>query len=307
MAGYCAYEPMKALHKLTPSDHLKHCFRYCFSHFTHHVREFHGEAEEKVCTCMMTLASSEELPAPVYDSVVSTILSGGKKAVDWFKDKEAADGWALAAIYHPKSKIPLYIWKAAPSTSNGNEQAHRNINRDGTKLSVVAALQFGQGVDYHQLESIDLLISHGISHRDQVQTYFTDPAMHCFKVVFAVQRQTIEKKDSELEKVYLQLSKLQEDSAKQSLGLKCALENGENSDKIEHAVKKLKAMETRYTEAYSTLPALQGQSSRRVQLPALIKPSQLVDPSVFRVQAPMQQPQSSSSSSSFPPNHYIYP
>ncbi|KIJ56051.1 hypothetical protein M422DRAFT_239244 [Sphaerobolus stellatus SS14] len=58
MAGYCTYEPMKALHK-----------------------EFCGEAEDKIRTCMMTLASSKELPAPVYDSVVSTILSGGKKAV----------------------------------------------------------------------------------------------------------------------------------------------------------------------------------------------------------------------------------
>ncbi|KIJ50328.1 hypothetical protein M422DRAFT_245581 [Sphaerobolus stellatus SS14] len=270
------------------------------------LKEFCGEAEDKVHTCMMTLASSEELPAPAYDSVVSTILSGGKKAVDWFKDKEAADGWALAAIYRPKSKIPLYIWKAAPSTSNGNEQAHRNINRDGTKLSVVAALQFGQGVDYRQLESIDLLISHGISHREQVQTYFHRSGCALLQSV-AVQRRTIEKKDSELEKAYLQLSKLQEDSAKQSLGLKHAWENGENSDKIEHAVKKLKATETRYTEAYSTLPALQGRSSSRVQLPALTEPSRLVDPSVFRVQAPIQQPQSSSSSSSFPPDHDIYP
>ena len=93
-------------------------------------------------------------------------------ALDWLKDKEAADGWALAAIYRPKSKIPLDVWKAAPSTSNGNEQAHRNINRDGTKLSVLAAIQFGQGVDFRQLESVETFILHGIPRHDQAQTHF---------------------------------------------------------------------------------------------------------------------------------------
>ena len=29
---------------------------------------------------------------------------------------------------------PLEIWKASPSTTNGNEQAHQNINHDGVNL-----------------------------------------------------------------------------------------------------------------------------------------------------------------------------
>ncbi|KIJ51984.1 hypothetical protein M422DRAFT_243559 [Sphaerobolus stellatus SS14] len=104
--------------------------------------------DENDRTTMMSLASVEELPQPMYTHIVNTIKSGGKKAVDWFKDKEAADGWALAAIYCPKSKIPIHVWKAAPSTSNGIEQAHRNINWEGTKLATVAAILFGQGIDF---------------------------------------------------------------------------------------------------------------------------------------------------------------
>ena len=81
MAGYCAYEPTKALHALTPTDHLKRCYRYCFSHHTRHVRKLRGQVEEKVCTSMMALASAEALPAPIYDLVINTIRPGGKKAV----------------------------------------------------------------------------------------------------------------------------------------------------------------------------------------------------------------------------------
>ncbi|KIJ31740.1 hypothetical protein M422DRAFT_266489 [Sphaerobolus stellatus SS14] len=226
MAGYCAYEPTKALHALTPTDHLKRCYHYCFSHHTRHVRALRGQVEENVRTSMMALASAEELPAPIYDLVISTILSGGKKAVDWLKDKEAADGWALAAIYRPKSKIPLDVWKAAPSTSNGNEQAHRNINRDGTKLSVLAVIQFGQGVDFCQLESIDTFILHGVRHHDQAQTHFRRVG-HALIRSAAVQLRTVQDNDSELEKSYIQLSKWQEDTQKQTVALKRALENGE--------------------------------------------------------------------------------
>ncbi|KIJ37989.1 hypothetical protein M422DRAFT_259375 [Sphaerobolus stellatus SS14] len=121
MTGYCAYDITKPLHMLTPSDHLKRCYRYCFSHFTRHVHDLRSHVVENVRTAMMSLASAEELPLAVYTQIVATIRGGGKKAVDWFRDKEAADGWALAAIYRPKSKIPVHIWKAAPSTSNGNE------------------------------------------------------------------------------------------------------------------------------------------------------------------------------------------
>jgi len=62
------------------------------------------------------------------------------------KDKEDA-GFVIPAIYRPESKIPLEIWQAAPSTTNGNEQAHRNINRDGTRLTLLAAMMRGLQYD----------------------------------------------------------------------------------------------------------------------------------------------------------------
>ncbi|GJJ11594.1 hypothetical protein Clacol_005829 [Clathrus columnatus] len=86
-----------------------------------------GQAlEQDVWSAMMSLASSEA--SANYDKVIDTICTGGKKALDWLGDKESNDAFTLAAIYQPLSKILSKVWKAAPLTSNGNEQAHRNIN-----------------------------------------------------------------------------------------------------------------------------------------------------------------------------------
>jgi hypothetical protein len=68
--------------------------------------------------------------------------------------------------------IPLEIWKAAPATSNGNEQAHRSINRDGVKLSLVAGLMRGMEYDARAMSGIELTDTYGIHIRDQLSTHF---------------------------------------------------------------------------------------------------------------------------------------
>jgi hypothetical protein len=64
------------------------------------------------------------------------------------------------------------IWKAAPSTSNGNEQAHRSIISDGVKLSLVAGLMRGMEYDSRALAGIEVTEIHGIHLRDQLSTHF---------------------------------------------------------------------------------------------------------------------------------------
>ena len=77
----------------------------------------------------------------------------------------------IPALYQPRSLIPPYIWKASPSTTNGNEQAHRNVNRDGTGLTLLAGIMRGQQRDMQMISSIDLHISHGINTNDIVSTH----------------------------------------------------------------------------------------------------------------------------------------
>jgi len=86
------------------------------------------------------------------------------------KDKKSSP-FVIPAIYRPASKIPLEVWQAAPWTTNGNEQAHRSINRDGIGLSVVAAGNFGLQYDSRMLSSIKLAKAESIYPRDQLQTH----------------------------------------------------------------------------------------------------------------------------------------
>lgn len=77
----------------------------------------------------------------------------------------------IPALYQPRSLIPSSIWKASPSTTNGNEQAHRNVNRDGTSLTLLAGIMRGQQHDMQMISGIDLHVSHGINRRDTLSTH----------------------------------------------------------------------------------------------------------------------------------------
>ncbi|KAF8589316.1 hypothetical protein K439DRAFT_1405257 [Ramaria rubella] len=76
---------------------------------------------------MYSLSSSS--PIPNLEWTKALIRRGGAKAAAWMNDKEVGSLFVIPAVYQPASQIPLAIWQAAPSTSNGNEQAHRNVNR----------------------------------------------------------------------------------------------------------------------------------------------------------------------------------
>lgn len=67
--------------------------------------------------------------------------------------------FALPALYQPNSLIPLEIWKASPTTTNGNEQAHRNVNRDGVGLTLLGGIMRGFHYDENISTSLDHLAS----------------------------------------------------------------------------------------------------------------------------------------------------
>lgn len=81
-AGYCAIETHKALHSLTPYEHLARIYRYCFAHFVRHIREMRKEVSKEVRQAMLRLASSD--PLPDFDGTLNFIRKGGKKAASEF-------------------------------------------------------------------------------------------------------------------------------------------------------------------------------------------------------------------------------
>ena len=67
--------------------------------------------------------------------------------------------------------MPAEFWQACSRTSNGNEQAHHSINRDGTGLTLLAGVMLGQEYDERTFQSITIFDSYGINTRYQASTH----------------------------------------------------------------------------------------------------------------------------------------
>ncbi|KAF8589348.1 hypothetical protein K439DRAFT_1612787 [Ramaria rubella] len=270
MAGYCAIEWTKALYMLTPYEHLARIYRYCFAHFVRNVLTLKGYISLEVQATMMSLASAE--PLPNFEATLQQIREGGKKA---------AGGFALAALYQPASKIPIKVWKASPSTSNGNEQAHRSINRDGVKLTMLAGIMRGMQYDSRAMTGLQLLSTYG-----------------------AVQKHTVEAHDVELQTAYQQLVGLHHNVQTQSKTLKHAMETGKG---VEKALKKLHKTDEQLQTVHAGLRELASQSSGTVAIP---EPLNLPgDSSVFTASAPNEHlvvPQQMDSGPPHSPDYYNF-
>lgn len=165
----CRYDTTTLLRNLDPYDHLRRFYRLCLAHYKRNIRSLHGQIPKDVEIAMLTIASAE--PHPDLHGTLKKIKKGGKKAAAWLKDKIEGTKFALPALYQPNSLIPLEIWKASPTTTNGNEQAHRNINRDGVGLTLLGGIMRGFHYDENISTSLDLFDAFGINSSDRLSTH----------------------------------------------------------------------------------------------------------------------------------------
>ncbi|KAK7032946.1 hypothetical protein R3P38DRAFT_2773440 [Favolaschia claudopus] len=150
---YCPIEPTKLLHELDPYEHLRRFLRFCTVHYKRNIRELKPYTTQKVRNAMLSLSSSQVHPN--LEGAFAIIENGGRKAKAWLKDKRIGK-----------------LWKSAPSTTNGNEQAHRNINRDGVNLTILGGIMRGMQYDARAMEALQLHSAQGIYIRDQTATHF---------------------------------------------------------------------------------------------------------------------------------------
>ncbi|KAG2125773.1 uncharacterized protein EDB93DRAFT_1243973 [Suillus bovinus] len=165
----CIYEPHRKLCDLTPYDHLRRFYRLCIVHFKRNLRPLQSQVLKEVYNAMLSLSSSDAHPN--FQRTLSVIRGGGRKAEAWLKDKLQTNKFAFPALYRPASFIPEDIWRACPTTTNGNEQAHRNINRDGVHLTLLGGIMRGRAFDDRAAQSIDVHASLGIGTRDRDATH----------------------------------------------------------------------------------------------------------------------------------------
>ncbi|KAJ8468567.1 hypothetical protein ONZ45_g17202 [Pleurotus djamor] len=162
-------EPTRRLCDLGPYEHLQRCYKACIVHFKRNIHDLRHHTSKETQDAMLSLASAE--PHPDFNKALEVIQKGGKKAKAWLKDKQASK-FMLPALYQPLSKIPIQIWKSAPTSTNGNEQAHRSINRDGTNMTLLGAIMRGMQYDARVATSSLLYASTGIYSRDQTSTHY---------------------------------------------------------------------------------------------------------------------------------------
>ncbi|KAF8126785.1 hypothetical protein EV363DRAFT_1298507 [Boletus edulis] len=158
------------------------CLTMCYKHHVHFRRnllKLRTSVNPSVYNAMLSIACTE--PHPDFKHTLRIIQNGGKKAKAWLKEKIVDTKFALPALYYPESLMPLEFWQACPTTTNGNEQAHRSINRDGTNLTLLAGIMRGQEYDKRAATSINVHMEYGINSRDQ-------PSTHNFRALRSVSR-----------------------------------------------------------------------------------------------------------------------
>ncbi|EJD42614.1 hypothetical protein AURDEDRAFT_168425 [Auricularia subglabra TFB-10046 SS5] len=154
------YEPEKRLCDLSPYDHLARFLRLCTVHFKHNIKRLEHRVRPAVYKDMWSLAATETHTD--FLGACERIWKGGTAAANWIKEKEL---FALAALYQPLSKIPLDLWLAGNPTTNGVEQKHRDIYRDGKSLTLMGGINRGMQHDLREIAQVSLVVNEGIDRR----------------------------------------------------------------------------------------------------------------------------------------------
>ncbi|KAG2110340.1 uncharacterized protein F5147DRAFT_772592 [Suillus discolor] len=181
----CTHEPHRRVSDLGPYDHLRRFYRLCVAHFKRNVHALRTHVLDEVYSAMLSLATCEEHPD--IQRTFNTIRRGGPKAAAWLKDKLEGTKFALPALYQPMSLIPLALWKASPSTTNGKEQAHHNAYREGVHLTLLAGIMKGMKFDQGATSSMNVHATFGVSTRDQEAT-------QVYRATRCIVRQTLAQK-----------------------------------------------------------------------------------------------------------------
>ncbi|GJJ09188.1 hypothetical protein Clacol_003410 [Clathrus columnatus] len=257
---YCSIEHSQLLSSLTPTDHLL------------------GHVSNDVLEAMRSLATAD--PLLDLEAVFELIHNGGKKALDWLKDKESNNGFALAAIYQPASKMSCAIWQAAPMTSNGNKQAPCNINRDGTKLTLLAGIMRGLQYNSCAIIFLDTFLKEGIYSCNCHFTHF-QRASQAIRWKGMSQEKAVILKDSEITTNYKKILKLQDGVQSAAKLVKHSLEPT-MSHNIEPAKKRLFTAVDKLEKSSQQLDKIKTQGSGAISTSGLLEMADMFDPELLQ-------------------------
>ncbi|KIJ35226.1 hypothetical protein M422DRAFT_262607 [Sphaerobolus stellatus SS14] len=252
------------LNQMSLIQHLAHFFIQCINHYERKIKNLGDKISVECRRAMHSLASTS--PVPDFEANKDIIRRDSKSARDWLQDKEVHQ-FMFPALYFPLSKMPLTIWQASPHTSNGNEQAHRTINRDGIKMALLAAVVIGYHRDFDNMSTSNpgLLIN----SRDRLSTHYARKQLSIVRNVRVAKRK-VEASDNELLAIYAQIDEL----TPQILLLAQKLEEMDNRmPEFDIHSRELQQLDLQYQEVCSEAQALAKSSSGQVELRNLATPT----------------------------------
>ncbi|KAL6304684.1 hypothetical protein BKA93DRAFT_732739 [Sparassis latifolia] len=265
LVGMCPIEPERPLKSLGPYEHLKRCFRVCNVHYKRGVWVKRTQLTPTVRQAMLSLLSSDDIPD--WDGTLAIIRNGGKVAQAWLTDKEKTP-FAWAAIYRPKSLISRERWLAAPPDTNSNEQGHRDINRDGVQLSLLAGVEIGSRYDGRAMSAYRLHQHEQVSFHDTRSTHAHRSRRAILRAV-NIQRRQVDQADAHALELKSALQNLHPQIARQATLVASKRVGDGDTQAIERAVKRLKSLEDQQVSLRADLhDALNRGSGRISHLPA---------------------------------------
>ncbi|KAG8878220.1 hypothetical protein FRB97_002678, partial [Tulasnella sp. 331] len=179
VVGYDAWQVHRLVCSLTAYEHLERCFRLCEIHFHRNIVKIKSYLSPEVMKAMRSIATTEAHPD--FEKTLDLIRHGGPKARNWLYDKTTGSPFAIPALYQPRSKISLEDWRASRSSSNGVEQKHMDVNRNGKGLTLLGGVMHGFQYDAQALDAIKEHIETQVHRRHQ-------PADHQKRAVQSVLR-----------------------------------------------------------------------------------------------------------------------
>ena len=85
--------------------------------------------------------------------------------LDWLTHKEGKNEWILKCVSIATTKMNRDDWFTTSTSTNLAESAHALSQRDGTRLTLVNAIQMGKKIDHRFLESRHVAENMGIMSR----------------------------------------------------------------------------------------------------------------------------------------------
>jgi hypothetical protein len=75
-----------------------------------------------------------------------------ESVLNWLKNKEGDNSWVLKCVSRATSEMAWGDWYSTSHSTNIAESAHAHLQRDGTRSTLVAAVEGGRRLDKRFLE-----------------------------------------------------------------------------------------------------------------------------------------------------------